>query len=163
MCDTPEIDDSKVKLYTEQLKNAVALCVSEDRIVWTVFGVFFASQGVLIGNFFRNGGFIQSAVSGLFLSCFGFGVSWVWWIIQKRAIGHLNRFDELVKKLEDELKVPPHLSISPSKNIEGYTRHVGNGLRVRFLMSAVCYAFIISWALAAFGYFIYCLEPLRPS
>ena len=151
---TPE-DDSKV--YIEQLKNAVTLSANEDRISWTIFSVFFGSQGILINGYFRNGGFIESAISGFLLALFGLTVSWVWWNIQMRALGHLNRFDELVTKLENKLEIPNNLAISRSKNEEDYKKFVTEGIRARFLIPWTCRGFVFLWSLIAFGYFTYAI------
>jgi hypothetical protein len=157
MDSNPATTDNEKKIYIEQLKNAVTLSANEDRISWTIFSVFFGSQGVLIGGFFRNGGFIESAIAGFLLAFFGLIVSWVWWNIQMRALGHLNRFDELVTKLENKLEIPNDLAISRSKNEGDYKKFVTEGIRARFLIPWTCRAFVLLWSLIAFGYLAYAI------
>jgi len=157
----PVIGKCDSKVLTEQLKNAVSLVASEDRIVWTIFGVFLASQGVLIGCFFRNGEFIGHAPAGLFLSLFGLVLSVIWLFIQWRALGHLNRYDDLVRRLEVELKISSEFCISTWNNPAARKEFL-SGPSVRKIMPATCATFIGIWLLSSVGWFGYvCFTALR--
>src|ERR1041384_5395069 len=149
-CDCEAEKESR-KLYTEQLKNAVALTTNQEKIVWTVFGVFLASQGVVVSGIVRNGGPLNGPLASFFLSICGFGLSIVWFLIQKRAIGHLKRYEELVFNIEMRLKVESNLPISPQRNKQAFDSHLGAGIRVREVMPAVSMVLIFVWVFVTLG------------
>lgn len=144
-----------------QLENVVSSVNKQDTIVWAVFAAFFAAQGILISVFYQNGGFQTNMALGILLAVFGLGVSWVWSVCQNRALAHLERYDELVGKLETELKIDDKLAMNAKKNTEDYEKFVGHGLGVRKLMPKTCTVFIVIWSLIALACFICFLSQFK--
>ncbi len=98
-----------------QLGNAVTFDNSENQVVWTIFGLFWAADAILLVAIFTTGDIPKPAV-GMLVSIAGTALSVVWYIIQKRAIAYLGFYDSLVEQLESQLQVQPELAASGNLN-----------------------------------------------
>ena len=123
------------KLWT-QLGHAVALAAKQDQIVWTVFGVFWAANAVLLVALFTTGD-LPKRPAGLIVSIVGLAISVVWAAIQIRAIAWLNFYDEVMKKLEDLLQPPVRLT---------GRRDDVKGMSVRTLMRNWPFVSVVLWS-----------------
>jgi hypothetical protein len=127
-----------------QLGNAVALVAKQDQIVWTIFGVFWAANAVLLVALFTTGALPKRPV-GLVVSIVGLALSLVWLAIQHRAVAWLKYYEVVVGELEEK-----HLHVPPSVALTGQRERVG-GVRVRPLMlgcplvSAVLWGWSVWW------------------
>lgn len=102
-----EPDTQTLALWREQLRNAVTLASKQDRIVWTIFGLFSAGGAYLairiateppVGKF-------------LMVSIVGAAMSSVWALIQHRAIQFLDAYEKVIKSLEERLRIPTEISV----------------------------------------------------
>ncbi len=110
------VDETKILL--EQLKNAIALTAKQDTIVWAVFGVFLAAEGVFFTEVLQSGAFKDRPVIGLAICMAASGIAFVWNVIQQRALKHLYRYENLVRALETKLVIPAEFATSPEINKE---------------------------------------------
>ncbi len=137
----------------DQLTRARDLCSSEDQVVWSIFGTFWAANAILMVALFTTGSFPSPAV-GMTISSVGALLSRIWHKIQRRALGHLRRYEELAHRLEDRLSFDTKYATSGNLNTEDYDEFVaGERPPARTLMLACS-----SWGtwlwLAGFAYFV---------
>jgi hypothetical protein len=137
----------------QQLANAVTMCSAEDQVIWAIFGTFWATNAILLVALFSTGELPKSPAVGIAVSAVGAGLSIVWHLIQQRALGHLQRFEELVELLEKRLQVPTDLALSAKVNTSAYTRFLSKGVRARKLMVGCSLASTLLWA-GALIYFV---------
>jgi hypothetical protein len=81
--------------------NAVILIAKQDQIVWTVFGVFWAANAVLLVAFFQSGDLPKRPV-GLIVSRVGFALSPVWLLIHRRAQAWHDYCVAVMRELEEK-------------------------------------------------------------
>ena len=137
----------------QQLDNAVAMCGAEDQVIWTIFGTFWATNAILLVALFSAGDLPKAPAVGITVSAVGAGLSIVWHLIQRRALGHLRRFEELVELLEKGLRIPAELALSAKVNTSAYQRFLGGGVRARKLMVGCSLASTFLW-IGALIYFL---------
>ncbi len=100
-----------------QLANAVALAAKGDQIVWTIFGIFSASNALLLSALL-TGGAAPRREGAMVLSAAGVVLSVVWFLIQLRVMKYLAYYETIIRVLEDEfIKVPR--SIALGKRLPG--------------------------------------------
>ena len=119
--------------FWNQLGNVVTMAAKEDQIIWAIFGVFWAANAVLLVALFTTGAIPEDNVV-MIISFVGLVLSLIWSFIQRRAIKWLIYYEKIINRIEDELKIPDHISISAYKNSNLYEEIVGKGVRVRKLM-----------------------------
>ena len=100
-----------VEALREQLSNAIAMSAKQDQIVWAVFGVFWAAGAVLLVALFTTGNAPSRSV-GLVVSIAGTVLSFIWAIIQYRALGYLHFYDSVVQEIESRLHLPADVALS---------------------------------------------------
>jgi hypothetical protein len=134
-----------------QLGHAVSMAAKEDQIVWAIFGVFWAANAVLLVALFTTGA-LPSPPVGIVVSASGAALSWVWFLIQRRAIGWLSYYERIIRELEEKLLVPHAVALSPGLNEATFNETVGRGVRVRPLMTGSGFVVAVLWiaALACF-------------
>ena len=131
-----------------QLGNAVSMVGKEDQIVWTIFGVFWAANAVLLVALFTNGSIPAPSV-GIIVSSAGTMLSWVWYFIQRRAIGWLAYYERILHLLEEKyLNIPGEIALSGYINKTTFNEIVGQGVRVRPLIVGSGAITAILWTLA---------------
>jgi hypothetical protein len=130
---------------------------SQDQVIWSIFGTFWAANAVLLVALFATGSPPTSFTVGRVVTGAGFVLSLAWHLIQGRALGHLLRFENLVEKLEERLHIAPELSISGHRNEVDYKNYV-SGLPARVVMKFCSAGATILWFLAALFYSL-CSSP----
>jgi len=130
-----------------QLGNAIHLRSAEDQVLWSIFGVFWAANAILLVALFQGGKFPTFSV-GMVISVVGTLLSIVWHKIQGRALGHVKRHEELMKRLERELGFEDKYAVSAEINREGYSKYLGKGKPARKLMPICSLVAAILWGLA---------------
>jgi hypothetical protein len=83
-----------------QLELVVASRVGEDQIAWTIFGIFWAAQVLLVGVLLQGPSFPPHPLAGIIVCLFGVAMSVAWALTQSRSLQHLERFETLTKDLE---------------------------------------------------------------
>ncbi len=127
-----------------QLGHAVSMAAKEDQIVWTIFGVFWAANAVLLVALFTTGA-LPSPPVGIVVSASGAALSSVWFLIQRRAIGWLGYYERIIRELEQKLQVPDAVALSPGLNKTTFNETVGRGVRVRPLMTGSGFLVAVLW------------------
>lgn len=94
-----------------QLSNVVQLRSSQDQVLWTIFGAFWAANSILLVALFQTGKFPDPWV-GIVVAAVGAALSLFWIFIQRRALHHLVRHESIMQAIESELRNPPQLAIS---------------------------------------------------
>ena len=117
--------------------------------------MFWAANAILLVALFPEGE-IPSNPVGMVISAVGAGLSFVWYKIQNRAIGHVIRHETLMEKLEKDLlgSNDQKYAVSANVNQENYNNCVGKGIRARRLMPICSRVAIILWILAFLFFFI---------
>lgn len=128
-----------------QLGHAVSLDTSENQVVWTIFGLFWAADAIILVALFTTGDVPKPAV-GAIVSAVGVVLSAVWYLIQKRAIGYLEFYDGTVERLERRLRIPPDLTVSGNINARHYQLSLRGSVRIRGLMNACAGISAALWA-----------------
>jgi hypothetical protein len=145
-----EPDEISESAAWKQLSNAVALGAKQDQIVWTVFGAFFAANGVLLVALVTTGSFTDGP-TGLMV---GAVLSFIWWLIQRRAIWYLERYESVMCRLEKRLlNDDREIALSRGLNTTGF-EDPPKGPSVRWLMKALSALFLIAWLVLVAIYFL---------
>ena len=150
-----------------QLSNAISLRSSEDQVLWTISGIFWAANALLLVALFQGGKLPESNVPGLVVSAVGVALCAIQYFLQGRALGHIRRYEELMKRLERALNFESRYAVSADLNAEDADRYLGgrkgNVLRrlrmgtlfpARTLMQVASLGGTFLW-LAALGFFVF--------
>jgi hypothetical protein len=125
----------------DQLELVVSSRVGEDQVAWTIFSVFWAAQVLLIGVLFQRSDFPPPPVSGLVVSIVGILMSSAWWVTQDRSLLHLERFEDLTRSIEDQLRDANRLH--PDHRLTMARRF--HGPRARDIMRMCSLGAALSW------------------
>lgn len=135
-----------------QLGNAVSMAAKEDQIIWTIFSVFWAANAVLMVGLFTTGMFPEPPV-GIAISAAGAILSWLWFFIQRRAIGWLVYYEKIIQEIEQEhLAIPREIALTGYLNDRKYKETIGQGIRVRPLMIVSGVVTATLWTIALGGF-----------
>ena len=138
--------------YSGQLSNAVALASTTNQIVWTVFGIFWAANAVLLVALFTTGD-LPRRTPGLVVAAVGLALSAVWFLIQLRAILYLGFYEGVIRELESKyLKIPAAVALSRELS-DQFLKSVGSrfwSMRAIMLLCAVASCLAWLWAFAWF-------------
>ena len=127
-----------------QLGYAVQMAVKEDQIVWSIFGIFCAVNGGLLVALFTTG------ASRFGVSLVGVVVSVVWALVQGRALGWLDYYEQIIQSLEEHLEVPLAMALSARVNTLTFEKTVGDSWpRVRVLMCNAGWVVTVGWVVTA--------------
>jgi hypothetical protein len=136
-----------------QLENAVALVAKEDQVAWTIFGIFWAAEIILLGAVFENGDLPDRTI-GPILAGAGVVMSIVWALIQSRVLRFLQFYERVMHGLEAELlKGRAEFALSKALNVTVFSTASGTDISARLLMigsSALCTLFwfaVLIWLL----------------
>jgi hypothetical protein len=92
------LSDQNENLW-KQLENALAARSTQDQVTWSIFGIFWASNALLLVAIFTSQGkYAITIVSliGVFTCC-------VWFILVHRALGHIKEYEAVMSGIEDIL------------------------------------------------------------
>jgi hypothetical protein len=128
-----------------QLDNVVKLASKEDRIIWTIFSIFWAAEALLIVAIFNDHG-ISNELVFLTVSFVGLLISLVWFLVQRRSIKWLEYYEELIRLIEIEIEIPKEFSISPLINVKLFHDKVDKGIHVRDVMYCSGLLCFIAWS-----------------
>lgn len=158
MCDKEKyaggnaLDEKCDSRLWQQLANAIQLRSAQDQVLWTIFGTFWAANVLLLIALFSDGHFPE-AIVGIIISLFGIGLGLVWHIVQHRALGHITKYEHLMKRLEKKLDFPKEFGVS-GINEDDYAQYVGQGIRARVVMPGSSMGALIIWAAFLFFFIL---------
>lgn len=136
-----------------QLSNAISLRSSQDQVLWSIFGAFWATNAILLVALF-NTGQPPGKLVGIVVSVVGFVISVTWHELWMRALGHVRRHETLMERIERKLGFEPQFAVSSDINIEDYKENVGKGIRARQIMPFLSVTAAILWLVSAWLFFI---------
>ncbi len=151
----------------KQLSNAISWRSSEDQVLWTISGIFWAVNAVLLVALFQSGRLPDTHPPRLVIAAVGVILSTIQYFLQGRALGHIRRLEELIKRLELALFFDREYAVSADLNATDADRFLGGQkgnvrrkmrmgtlFPVRKLMQYTSCGAALLW-LAALGYFVY--------
>lgn len=130
----PELRAWGAKELGDQLNRVVTLRVNQAQIVWRIFAAFWAANAILLVALFRDGRYPDDRAAAVTVTSVGLLLSVTWFGIQRRALGHIERFEKLMARLEVRLGVPQDLALSGTINRDDYNKCVPHGPHGRPLM-----------------------------
>jgi hypothetical protein len=131
-----------------QLTNAINMRSSQDQVLWSIFGTFWAANAILLVALFTTGKLPTDSTVCTVVSVVGIMLSLTWYAIQARALGHLMRYEELIKRIESKINFDPDYALSADINRNDYNHYLGKTPRARILMKVYSICGAISWGLA---------------
>lgn len=138
----------------QQLGNAIHLRSAQDQVLWSIFGVFWAANAILLVALFPQGHFPTYPI-GFIISVVGMLFSLVWYKIQGRALGHIDRHENLMEILEKklvELDMPQEYAVSAKINKDNKCSF--KSIPARKLMPICSQVVAILWAIGALIFLI---------
>jgi hypothetical protein len=129
-----------------QLSNVVNRCAYEDTVVWAIFGTFWAANALLLVALFSQGDFPKKPAAAIVISTVGMVVSVAWFLIQRRAIAHLARYEAIIAAIEAELRIPEAFRLTGDEHREGI-----RGVGVRKVMCTLTVLALVSWGVSLIG------------
>ena len=124
----------------KQLQNALSARSTQDQVTWSIFGIFWASNAVLLVAIFTSQEkFALSIVStiGIFTSC-------VWYSLVHRALGHIREYERVMSDIEDIL-LKGHQNFRLTLETNSKTRI--SGKQARAVMRWAIGVFLMIWIL----------------
>ena len=137
-----------------QLTNAITLVAKQDQIVWTVFGVFWAANVLLLGALFVTGQAPKRFV-GIILCAAGTVLAIIWTLIHLRAVHFLSFYEKVQASLEEKLlKGRLEFSLSSALNSNTFAA-AGSSLRARRIMLSSSLGSLIVWIIGTLVFICY--------
>jgi hypothetical protein len=118
---------------------------SEDQTLLATFGIFCAANAVLLGALFTSGDLPKNPLVSISFAGVGVAASVAWFLVQRRALGHISRYEGLMQLLEQELGVPARLAVSARINEQLYKAHLRGAPPARFVMTVCSIVVAIAW------------------
>ena len=150
-----------------QLLNAISLRSSEDQVLWLISGIFWAANAVLLVALFQEGRLPDTLPPRLVIASVGAILSATQYFMQGRALGHIKRYEKLIKKLELDLGFDDEYAVSADLNAKDADEYLGGQkgnirrkvcmgtlIPVRKLMQWTSCGAAIVW-LGVLGFFVY--------
>lgn len=146
----------KKELTPNQLLTQLQILLrsAQDQVLWTMFGIFWAANAILIVAVFNTGELPDEPwITGVIASV-GALMCLVWHWVQSRALGNVIKHERLMQRLEKSFIPEPHrTSRSPE---EVYNELLGSGApwytrgpRARNLISFCSLSAVLIWGLVA--------------
>lgn len=139
------------ELWT-QLRNAISLRTAENQALWSIFGIFAAANAIALVALFTTGDLPASRV-GIIISAAGAIFSIVWYMVLRRALGHVYRYENLMRRIEDKLGFDHDYAVSAEINRRDYDRYLRKRPRARTVMLVCTVGAFLLWALLL-SYFV---------
>jgi len=124
-----------------QLQIVSSARIGENQITWTIFGIFWATQVLLVGVLFQGGQFPPNPVLGFGVSFLGVVMSVAWALTQHRSLLHLQRHEDIIKLIEMQLVDRGDLLPDHQMTMQD----LYSGPRARTVMRVCCWAAAIAW------------------
>jgi hypothetical protein len=122
--------------HMEQLATLQQNRAGQDNVLWLIYGAFCAANALLLGSMFSSGSWPDVTIVRV-LSAFGLGSCAVWYLIQRRALVHIDRIETAMQAVEDDALLPNLMRVtcgSPPR-----------GVRARHAMVASVLSVLLFW------------------
>lgn len=137
---------TRQELWT-QLGNAISLRSSQDQVLWSIFGTFWAANALLVVAIFTNEYSEYEAFITAGIELIGIFIALIWHTMQNRALGHIYRHETLMSKIEKKLGFDREYAVSADINPEPFILFL-SGLRARKVMPACSLGVAIIWLIS---------------
>jgi hypothetical protein len=114
MSDTRDMPD-----LSSQLVIANGLKTHENIIIWMLFGIFLATNVILLGVLFQNSSGTINRFRLVDISYLGVFLSVIWFIAEYRAVKALLLYESIVAGLENKLEIPEKFRTTQKNSHEG--------------------------------------------
>lgn len=135
-----ERESERQELF-QLLQNHSQLRTGQDQVLWSIFGAFWATQGLLLVSIFSASNY-QDKV-GLVISCIGIIVSIVWVLIQYRALKRMEKYENALKEIEQRLGFTENLNAFYSTKPDSWIK-ARNVMRFSALLALLLWAVALS-------------------
>jgi hypothetical protein len=143
--DTPMDNDGEARWYEthgrEQLQLLYEQRSSQDSILWTVYGAFWATNAILVVALFSSGRLTADWRAAYLVPFVAYLDAAAWVVIQNRALRIIRKLEIAASAMEDRLYIPVEFRVSRSRN----GRHL-----IRGTMRLMSMMVTLAWAVAAF-------------
>jgi hypothetical protein len=142
---TPNADPD---ILRAQLKHVMDYDNNTNDVIWALFGIFFAVNSVLLVALFQSGDFPKPP-AGTIISLAGALMSLVGALFHRRVLAHKERFEALIRRIEEDLNIPVEYRTSRKTNKEDWQKYMeGKGPGARPLLSASTWGSFAMWLAA---------------
>lgn len=127
------------KMLLTQLNNAVNLRSNHNQIFWTVFAIFWPTNILLLTIITKN------RILDIIVPFIGIVMSIIWYLTQQRTIKHLLRYDDFIRRIEENLEIDNSFAISYRINLEDYDRYISHGYVAPQIMNFAIILSTVFW------------------
>lgn len=139
-------------LLESQLNNVISARSSQDQILWSIIGIFGATNAILLVALFPSGDLPKNPIIGILICTVGLLISFTWTLMQRRALSHIYYLEDLRAIIERDLGIESRFSISPILNQELASKYLLKRPRARDLIKAFDWGMIILWILGLLAF-----------
>ena len=159
MAESPSGNFDKAGLE-RQLNHALTQMASENQILWSISGIFWAANAILLVALFQSGDWPKKEI-GTVISAVGIAISLAWFGFSGRAMAYITILEKTAVKIEQELQIPNQFMVTIKKNPETdkalgtdtIIRFVkGTLIPVRWVMRASCALAFALWIIFLFRF-----------
>lgn len=123
------------------LTNANNLKMHQDLLVYTIFGIFWAANAILVVGFFQSN-YESKAFCLIIISIFGLCLSIIWSFIEYSIIKYHEFYEDLVDQIEKDLNIPTKFQTGQD-NVK-FNEYIGIRY-IKFTLKAIPIVFSIVW------------------
>jgi len=128
-----------------QLSTVWTARYQQDQVLWRIFAAFWPTNAILLAALFRSSGQTLPPKIGVTTALCGLFVALLWFLVQRRALGHVKRLESIAAEIE-KILLPGPLSayaLSPGSAPAGGAR-IGS-IKARVLMPLCTAIVFIAW------------------
>jgi ADP-ribose pyrophosphatase YjhB (NUDIX family) len=126
----------------------------QDQVLWRIFAAFWPTNAILLAALFRSSGQTLSPIIGAVTTCSGIFVAVVWFLIQRRALGHIKRIEATADRLEREIFGAGNSAYALSPRVNATDAEKLSGVPARSVMPVCTGAVGMLWLLGLI-YFVF--------
>ncbi len=149
---TPEPTQMPLSLH-RQLSIVWNARYQQDQVLWRIFAAFWPTNAILLAALFRSPGQSLPPQIGAITAGCGVLVGVVWFLIQRRALGHVMRIESTAERIERVLLNPSQsvYALSTSLNVADSDKIGGVAARTLIPLCAVIVS--VLWLLGFIYFF----------
>lgn len=146
-----KVDNLEAAALWGQLQNAISTRLGIEQVFWSSFGMFWATNAILIVALFsvlpieESQGSIRSILAPLIISLVGLIQVAVWAIIQDRVLAHLERTEALMVRIEKSLQLGPKYAVSLQLSDPDFKKFIDKGLSTRIAVKITIVVIAAIW------------------